>query len=150
MLFCIVFSKKTISLTARAIMLRSECFTQKYFSKWRVKKLSFRSFLLWKDIMCFFRTNQKDNINNLDSSFKVNEVVSSDVLELWELITDIVCKVYWTFYFFNVKVYFKWRKYCIIITEPWSGCGSRKVSFILCFIQLSFATLASRNFLMLY
>ena len=92
MLFCIVFSKKTISLTAMAIMLRSECFTQKYFSKWRVKKLSFRFFTLKRHFLCFLEQTKK--IIFLDSSFIVNEVVSSDVLELWELITDIVCKVY--------------------------------------------------------
>lgn len=79
--------------------------------------------------MCLLRTNKEDNINNLDRSLIVNEVVSSVVLEmnevlsfidlvynsviicylslqelpdvvLWELITDIICKVYRTFYFF--------------------------------------------------
>ena len=79
--------------------------------------------------MHLLRTNKEDNINNLDRSLIVNEVVSSVVLEmnevlsfidlvynsviicylslqelpdvvLWELITDIICKVYRTFYFF--------------------------------------------------
>ena len=127
MLLYIVFSKRIIS--PMAIMLPSECFTQTYFSKWRVKKLSFLYFFLWKDIICLLRTNKEDNINNLDRSLIVNEVVSSVVLEmnevlsfidlvynsviicylslqelpdvvLWELITDIICKVYRTFYFF--------------------------------------------------
>ena len=79
--------------------------------------------------MCLLRTNKEDNINNLDRSLIVNEVVSSVVLEmnevlsfidlvynsviicylslqelpdvvLRELITDIICKVYRTFCFF--------------------------------------------------
>ena len=91
-----------------AIMLRSECFTQKYFSKWRVKKLSFRFFTLKRHFLCFF-LEQTNKIIFLDSSFIVNEIVSSDVLELWELITDIAlyAKFIELFTFSNVKVYFK-------------------------------------------